>query len=78
MPKLYVLQMVKKQPLIRAILKGDTDAAVRKWDFKNKHSDACIYLPLYKLDVLKIVEYKFSYEMEAHVVVTTSKRHFNV
>ena len=39
---------------------------------KNKHSDACIYLPPYKLDVLKIVEYKFSCEMEAHVEVTTS------
>ena len=39
---------------------------------KNKHSDACIYLPLYKLDVPKIVEYKFSCEMEAHVEVTTS------
>ena len=26
---------------------------------KNKHSDACIYLPPYKLDVLKIVKYKF-------------------
>ena len=38
----------------------------------NKHSDACIYLPPYKLDVLKIVEYKFSCEMEAHVEVTTS------
>ena len=44
----------------------------------NKHFDACIYLPPYKLDVLKIVEYKFSCEMEAHVEVTTSKRHFNV
>ena len=32
----------------------------------------------YKLDLLKIVEYKFSCEMEAHVEVTTSKRHFNV
>ena len=39
---------------------------------KNKHSDACIYLPPYKLDVLKIVEYKFSCEMAAHVEVTTS------
>ena len=38
----------------------------------NKHSDACIYLPPYKLDVLKIVEYKFSCEKEAHVEVTTS------
>ena len=38
----------------------------------NKHSDACIYLPPYKLDILKIVEYKFSCEMEAHVEVTTS------
>ena len=38
----------------------------------NKHSDACIYLPPYKLDVLKRVEYKFSCEMEAHVEVTTS------
>ena len=38
----------------------------------NKHSDACIYLPPYKLDVLKIVEYKFSCEMEAHVEVTPS------
>ena len=38
---------------------------------KNKHSDACIYLPPYKLDVLKIVEYKFSCEMEAHVEVTS-------
>ena len=38
---------------------------------KNKHSDACIYLPQYKLDVLKIVEYKFSCEMEAHVEVTS-------
>ena len=37
-----------------------------------KHSDACIYLPPYKLDILKIVEYKFSCEMEAHVEVTTS------
>ena len=45
--------------------------------FRNKHSDACIYLPPYKLDVLKIVESKFSSEMEAHVEVT-SKRHFNV
>ena len=44
-----------------------------KLSFKvNKHSDACIYLPPYKLDVLKIVEYKFSCEMEAHVEVTTS------
>ena len=40
--------------------------------YRNKHSDACIYLPPYKLDVLKIVEYKFSCEMEAHVEVTTS------
>ena len=40
--------------------------------FKDKHSDACIYLPPYKLDVLKIVEYKFSCEMEAHVEVTPS------
>ena len=39
----------------------------------NKHSGACNYLPPYKLDVLKIVEYKFSCEMEAHVEVTTSK-----
>ena len=39
---------------------------------KNKHSDACIYLPPYKLDVLKIMEYKCSCEMEAHVEVTTS------
>ena len=38
----------------------------------NKHSNACIYLPPYKLDVLKIVEYKFSCEMEAHVEVTKS------
>ena len=38
---------------------------------KNKHSDACIYLQPYKLDVLKIVEYKFSCEMEAHVEVTS-------
>ena len=38
---------------------------------QNKHSDACIYLPPYKLDVLKIVEYKFSCEMEAHVEVTS-------
>ena len=45
---------------------------------RNKHFDACIYLPPYKLDVLKIAEYKFSCEMEAHVEVTTSKRHFNV
>ena len=37
----------------------------------NKHSDACIYLPPYKLDVIKIVEYKFSCEMEAHVEVTS-------
>ena len=37
-----------------------------------RHSDACIYLPPYKLDVLKIVEYKFSCEMEAHIEVTTS------
>ena len=37
----------------------------------NKHSDACIYLPPYKLDILKIVEYKFSCEMEAHVEVTS-------
>ena len=40
--------------------------------YTNKHSDACIYLPPYKLDVLKIVEYKFSCEMEAHVEVTPS------
>ena len=40
-------------------------------NLKNKHSAACIYLPLYKLDVLKIVEYKFSCEMEAHVEVTS-------
>ena len=39
---------------------------------RNKYSDACIYLPPYKLDVLNIVEYKFSCEMEAHVEVTTS------
>ena len=39
--------------------------------YLNKHSDACIYLPPYKLDVLKIVEYKFSCEMEAHVEVTS-------
>ena len=45
---------------------------------ENKHSDACNYLLPYKFDVLKIVEYKFSCEMEAHVQVTTSKRHFNV
>ena len=45
---------------------------------KNKHSDACNYLAPYKLDVLKIVEYRFSCEMEAHVEVTISKRHFNV
>ena len=32
----------------------------------NKHSDACNDLPPYKLDVLKIVEYRFSCEMEAH------------
>ena len=38
----------------------------------NKHSDACNYLPPYKLDVLKRVEYKFSCEIEAHVEVTTS------
>ena len=38
----------------------------------NKHSDACIYLPPYKLDALKIVEYKFSCEMETHVEVTSS------
>ena len=44
----------------------------------NKHSDACNYLLPYKLDVLKIVEYRFSCEMEAHVEVTISKRHFNV
>ena len=42
------------------------------YDKYNKHSDACIYLPPYKLDVLKIVAYKFSCEMEAHVEVTTS------
>ena len=41
------------------------------WNMQNKHSDACIYLPPYKLDVLKIVEYKFSCEMEAHVEVTS-------
>ena len=44
----------------------------------NKHSDKCNYLLLYKLDVLKIVEYRFSCEMEEHVQVTISKRHFNV
>ena len=27
--------------------------------FAKKHSDACIYLPPYKLDVPKIVKYKF-------------------
>ena len=40
--------------------------------FENKHSDACIYLPPYKLDALKIVKYKFSCEMETHVEVTSS------
>ena len=40
--------------------------------YQNKHSDACIYLLPNKLDVLKIVEYKFLCEMEAHVEVTTS------
>ena len=44
----------------------------------NKHSDTCNYLPPYKLDVLMIVEYRFSCEMEAHIEVTISKRHFNV
>ena len=44
---------------------------VKKQYNNNKHSDACIYLPPYKLDVLKIVEYKFSCEMEAHVEVTS-------
>ena len=44
----------------------------------NKHSDACNYLPPYKLDVLNIVEYRFSCEMEAHVEVTISTRYFNV
>ena len=43
----------------------------KKNNSKNKHSDACIYLPPYKFDVLKIVEYKFSCEMEAHVEVTS-------
>ena len=57
---------------------GITDLKTEICSIKNKHSDACIYLPPYKLDVLKIVEYKFSCEMEAHVEVTTSKRHFNV
>ena len=33
------------------------------YDIKNKHSDACNYLPPYKFDVLKIVEYRFSCEM---------------
>ena len=37
----------------------------------NKHSVACIYLLPHKLDVLNIVEYKFSCEMEAHVEVTS-------
>ena len=32
---------------------GDTDQV----PIKNKHSDTCIYLPPYKLDVLKIVKY---------------------
>ena len=45
---------------------------------KNKHSDACNYLTPFKLDVLKIVEYRFSCEMEAHVEVTISKRNFNI
>ena len=44
----------------------------------NKHSDTCNYLRLYKLDVLKIVEYRFSCEIEGHVDVIISKRHFNV
>ena len=47
------------------------------YDNCNKHSDACIYLPPYKLDVLKIVEYKFSCEMEAHVEVTSLMFHCN-
>ena len=49
-------------------------STVLRTNFKEeyKHSDACIYLPPYKLDVLKIVEYKFSCEMEAHIEVTTS------
>ena len=41
--------------------------------FWNKHSDACIYLPPYKLDVLKIVKYKFFCETEAHVEVTRKR-----
>ena len=40
----------------------------------NKHSHACNYLPPYKFDVLKIVQYSFSCEMEANVEVTISKR----
>ena len=45
---------------------------------KNKHTDACNYLPPYKLGILKTVEYKFSCEMEAHVEVTTSKSSVSV
>ena len=33
----------------------------------NQHSGACNYLPPYTLDLLKIVEYIFSCEMEEHV-----------
>ena len=46
--------------------------------FLNKHYDACNYLLSYKLDVLKIVEYTFSREMEAHEEVTISNRYFYV
>ena len=49
-----------------------TQYITRIKDSTNKHSDECIYLPPYKLDVLKTVEYKFSCELEAHVEVTTS------
>ena len=50
---------------------GENTQILMHQNFINKHSDACIYLPPYKLDVLKIVEYKFSCEMEAHVEVTS-------
>ena len=46
--------------------------------FQNKHSDACNYLPPYKLDVLKVVEYKFSceksYFCQCQFVMSSHKR----
>ena len=61
---LKVLHLSKYKSVYISPIIGATGLESWYQPIESKHSDECNYLPPYKLDVLKIVEYRFSCEME--------------